>query len=188
MRRLIRQVGPFTLRADRKHFEMLVRSIVSQQISTAAARTILQRLRTSLEPDGFCPRRIHRLSVDDLREVGVSRQKAGYLLDLARKVDSGAVDLKRLARAPDDAVIESLTTVRGIGVWTAQMFLIFSLGRMDVLPVADLGIRKAIQNEWELDDLPPAPAIEELAAPWRPFASIASWYLWRSLDLKKAGE
>ncbi len=185
LRQVIRDVGPFTLRAERKHFEMLVRSIVSQQISTSAARTILGRLRDLLQPDGFCPERMSRLTAEKLRTVGVSGQKAGYLLDLAQKVAAGDVDLKRLSRAGDNAVIESLTTVKGIGVWTAHMFLIFSLGRMDVLPVGDLGIKKAVQNLWSLDELPTPAEIESRALPWRPYASIASWYLWRSLDQKQ---
>lgn len=182
LRDLIRRVGPFTLRAKRDHFGMLVRSIVSQQISVAAARTILQRLTDSLEPDGLCPHRISRLDHGKLRKVGISNQKAGYLVDLAAKVADGTVELKRLARAGDEAVIEGLTQIKGIGVWTAQMFLIFSLGRLDVLPVGDLGLKKAVQQQWKMDDLPDADDLESIAQSWRPYASIATWYLWRSLD------
>ncbi len=182
LRDLIRRVGPFTLRAKSDHFGMLVRSIVSQQISVAAARTILKRLTDSLDPDGLCPHRISRLDQAKLRTVGISGQKAGYLLDLANKVNDGTVDLKRLARAKDDAVIDGLTQIKGIGVWTAQMFLIFSLGRLDVLPVGDLGLKKAVQNLWALKELPDPAELESMAAPWRPYTSIATWYLWRSLD------
>lgn len=182
MRSLIRDVGPFTLRVQRGHFRMLVRSIVSQQISTAAARTILARLEYALGPAGFDPQHLARMTADQLRAAGISPQKAGYLLDLAHKVSSGEVDLRRLARAPDEDVIAGVTQVRGIGVWTAQMFLIFSLGRLNVLPTGDLGVRKAVQNLWSLEDLPEPEELEEIARPWRPYASIASWYLWRSLD------
>jgi len=182
MRSIIRQVGPFTLKVQRKHYEMLVRSIVSQQISVAAARTILARFRESLEPDGFCPDRISKMTVAKLRKVGISQQKAGYVLDLAQKVSSGDVDLKKISRAADGAVVESLTSVKGIGVWTAQMFLIFSLGRLDVLPVGDLGLQKAVQKNWSLEALPKPAEVEAMAEPWRPYASIATWYLWRSLE------
>lgn len=188
LRRLIRDVGPFTLRAERRHFEMLVRSIVSQQISTAAARTILSRLVVALEPDGYSPQRIAALSVEQLREIGISRQKAGYVLDLASRVAAGEINFRSLVRADDETVIGKLTEVKGIGVWTAQMFLMFSLGRMDVLPVGDLGIRKAIQNQWNLAELPAPAEIETIARPWRPYATIACWYLWRSLDLPAKGE
>ncbi len=183
MRKIIREVGPFTLKVQRKHYEMLVRSIVSQQISTAAAKTILARFRESLEPDGFCPDQISKMTVNKLRKVGISQQKAGYVLDLAKKVSSGVVDLRKISRSDDASVIESLTTVKGIGVWTAQMFLIFSLGRMDVLPVGDLGLQKAVQKNWSLDELPKPAEVETVAAPWRPYASIATWYLWRSLEV-----
>lgn len=181
MREILRTVGPFTLKPQRDHFQMLARSIISQQISVAAARTILQRLVDFLQPQGLIPQAIATLAVPELRALGVSQQKAGYLLDLAQRVDAGRLDLKAISRKPDATVIESLIEVKGIGVWTAQMFLIFSLGRLDVLPVGDLGIRTAIQRQYGLRKLPDAKRIEALAKPWRPFASVASWYLWQTL-------
>jgi len=182
MREIIRRVGPFTLRPKSDHFQMLANSIISQQISVAAAQTITGRLLERLGRAGMNATAISKLDLEDLREVGISKQKGTYLLDLAQHVHAGNIDLKSLARKPDEVVIEKLTEVKGIGVWTAQMFLIFSLGRLDVLPVGDFGIRKAIQQEYELEELPLAKEIETLAEPWRPYATVASWYLWRALD------
>jgi DNA-3-methyladenine glycosylase II len=188
MRRLIRAVGPFTLRPTRNRFCILVRSIISQQISTAAARSIRGRLDALLESGGIKPEKLVHLGESDLRSVGLSRQKAVYLLDLAEKTLDGTVQLDRIGRLPDEAVIEMLTQVKGIGRWTAEMFLIFSLGRLDVLPVDDLGVRSAIKDLYGLRELPTKKICVELAAPWRPYASIGSWYCWRSLDLKRDKE
>ena len=185
MRKLIRAVGPFTLRPTRNRFGILVRSIISQQISTAAARNIRGRLDALLEPDGIKPENLARLVLSDLRAVGLSRQKASYLLDLAEKTLDGTVRLNRIGRLEDEAVIEMLTQVKGIGRWTAEMFLIFSLGRLDVLPVDDLGVRSAIRNLYDLPELPDKKTCMEFASPWRPYASIGSWYCWQSLDLKR---
>jgi DNA-3-methyladenine glycosylase II len=182
MREIIRAVGPFTLRPKRHHFQTLASSIISQQISTAAAQTILTRLQDHLQPHGWDATAIAGLDLDSLRTLGVSRQKGTYLLDLAEHVSSGRLDLKTVARKSDEAIVEALTAVKGIGIWTAQMFLIFSLGRLDVLPVGDFGIRKAIQLQYDLDDLPAPAKVTEIAQPWRPYATVASWYLWRTLD------
>jgi len=177
--------GPITLRPVRDRFGVLVRAIISQQISTSAARTIRARLDALLAPAGVTPANLARQSETTLRAAGISRQKAAYLCDLAHKVDSGAVPLERLGRFSDDEVIARLTQVKGIGRWTAEMFLIFSLGRLDVLPVDDLGVRAALRNLHGLDELPNKARCVELAAPWRPFATIGSWYCWRSLDLRR---
>ncbi len=186
MRRLIDTVGPFTLRPEQKRrFSVLARAIISQQVSTAAARTIRSRLEGILNNGGLSPEGLVRLDESQLRSVGLSRQKASYLLDLAAKTLDGTVRLDRIGRLPDEAVIEMLTQVKGIGRWTAEMFLIFSLGRLDVLPVDDLGVRAAFKDLYGLDDLPDKKTCIELAAPWRPYATIGSWYCWRSLDLKR---
>lgn len=185
MRRLMDAVGPFTLRPEKKmRFSVLARAIISQQVSTAAARTIRGRLEALL-PGGLVPQGLVRLSDLELRSVGLSRQKASYLLDLAQKTLDGTVRLDRIGRLSDEAVIEMLTQVKGIGRWTAEMFLIFSLGRLDVLPVDDIGVRAAIKGLYGLDDLPSKKTCLEIAAPWRPYATIGSWYCWRSLDLKR---
>jgi DNA-3-methyladenine glycosylase II len=186
MRRLMDAVGPFTLRPERKRrFSVLARAIISQQVSTAAARTIRGRLEGILDNGGLSAEGIARLTETDLRSVGLSRQKASYLLDLAHKTLDGTVRLDRIGRLPDETVIEMLTKVKGIGRWTAEMFLIFSLGRLDVMPVDDLGVRAAIKNLYGLDDLPTKDTCLQIAAPWRPYATIGSWYCWRSLDLKR---
>lgn len=183
MRRLIDDVGPFTLRLDRDRFRMLVRSIISQQISGKAAQSIRMRLEALVAPEKISPHNLAALSVDELRSAGVSPQKASYLHDLAAKVDAGTVRLHRIPRMSDDEVIAELVQVKGIGVWTAQMCLMFSLGRLDVFPHDDLGIRSALKNLYGLADLPDKQASIEIASPWRPYATIASWYCWRSHDL-----
>ncbi|HEX4149260.1 MAG TPA: hypothetical protein VHY20_09745, partial [Pirellulales bacterium] len=121
---VVQRVGPVTLKPQRDRFRMLVRSIISQQISTAAARTIRERLERMLEPEGVRPETIARLSIERLRSVGVSRQKASYIIDLAQKCSAGEVRLSRLGRLPDEAIVAELTQVKGIGRWSAQMFLI----------------------------------------------------------------
>ncbi len=133
------------------------------------------------------PANLARQKEAKLRTLGISRQKAGYLLDLARNVDDGTVPLDRIGRLSDEEIIARLTQVKGIGRWTAEMFLIFSLGRLDVLPVDDLGVRAALKNLHGLDELPGKRHCHELAAPWRPYATIGSWYCWRSLDVKQNG-
>ncbi len=138
-----------------------------------------------LSDEGLNAESIARLTETQLRSVGLSRQKASYLLDLAQKTLDGTVRLNGIGRLGDEAVIEMLTRVKGIGRWTAQMFLIFSLGRPDVLPVDDLGVRAAIKDLYALDELPDKKTCLEIATPWRPYATIGSWYCWRSLDLKR---
>lgn len=179
---VLSRVGPFRLKLQAcSPFESLVRAIVFQQLSTKAASTIFGRLATACGAE-VAPRALARLDDGALRALGLSGQKLRYLRDLSRCVEEGALDLRTLRELDDEQVIERLTQVKGIGVWTAQMHLIFFLGRPDVLPVADLGIQKAAQQVYGLRQLPDARRLERLAAPWRPFRSVACWYLWRSLD------
>jgi DNA-3-methyladenine glycosylase II len=185
LRDVIDQVGPFTLRPRRDRFGMLVRSIISQQISTGAARSILARLEALAAPEGLTAASLARFSAADWRTAGVSPQKAGYVIDLANKASDGTLQLARIGRLDDEAVIEHLVQVKGIGRWTAQMFLIFSLGRLDVFPHDDLGVRAAIRTLYGLAELPTKDESHAIAAPWRPYASIGSWYCWRSLELAK---
>ena len=154
MKAIIDAVGPYTLRFERDRFAMLVRSIVSQQISTSAARAIRKRLQGLAGPAGLTAANLTRFTADELRSVGLSPQKAAYVADLAGKVNDGTVDLRRIGRLSDEQVLEQLTQVKGIGRWTAQMFLIFSLGRPDVFPQDDLGVRTAIRNRYGLPELP----------------------------------
>ncbi|MFB3820321.1 MAG: DNA-3-methyladenine glycosylase [Candidatus Methylomirabilales bacterium] len=180
---IIARVGEFGMRYREPDFETLVRSIIYQQISGKAAAAIFGRLQAaSRNGERITAEGVLGLDPAGLRQLGLSQQKAAYVRDLAEKAAAGLVDFGELPRLPDDLVVERLTAVRGVGVWTAQMFLIFALRRPDVLPVSDLGIRAAVTRAYRLRK-PPGPArIEKLARPWRPYASIASWYLWRSLD------
>jgi DNA-3-methyladenine glycosylase II len=181
---VVKQVGPVTLKPERDRFKMLVRSIISQQISTAAARTIRRRLEQSLKPAGILPETMACQTVESLRAVGVSRQKAGYMIDLAQKCSDGTVQLSRLGRLSDEAIIEQLTQVKGIGRWSAQMFLIFGLGRLDVFPHDDLGVRTAIRRLYSLPELPGKQECLAIGERWRPYATIGSWYCWRFLERK----
>jgi len=160
----------------------LLRSIVGQQLSTKAARTIYERLTQLYEGRTPTPAELIATDPDALRGVGLSRAKAAYLRDLAEHVEDGELDLDRIAELPDEEVSAQLTAVKGLGQWTADMFLIFHLGRPDVLPVGDLGVRRAVQNAYELGELPDAAELARIAEPWRPHRSLACLYLWRSLD------
>jgi DNA-3-methyladenine glycosylase II len=184
MRNVIERAGPFSLQRRRNRFRALVFAILGQQISGKAAAAIRARLVDYMKPEPLSSTSLARLSSAELRSLGLSQQKAAYVLDLAARVNSGELQLSRLSRIPDDGVIEALTQVKGIGLWTAQMFLIFSLGRLDVFPHDDLGVRMAIRNLYGLDELPNKETSHKIAAPWRPYASIASWYCWRSLEFK----
>ena len=184
MKAVIDAVGPFTLRLERDRFGMLVRSIISQQISTSAARSIRRRLQEFVGPEGVKAANLAQFTPDQLRSVGLSPQKTSYVADLANKVNDGTVDLRQIGRLSNEQVIEQLVQVKGIGRWTAQMFLIFSLGRLDVFPHDDLGVRSAIRDNYGLSELPDKETAIEIAEPWRPYATVASWYCWQSLDLE----
>ena len=187
MRRVIQRVGPCSYPLRRDRFGSLARSIVYQQISGAAAQTILRRLVEAL-PDGeLTAAGLASLTLQQYRLAGVSKQKASYLKSLAERSLEGDLRLSRIGRLSDDQIIAELTEVKGIGVWTAQMFLMFSLGRPDVLPWDDLGVRQAIRKLYAFDEMPNRAESERIAAPWRPYASVASWYCWRSLDIVDPG-
>ena len=182
---IIKQHGACELGAARDrfdHFAMLVRAIVFQQLSTKAATTIHGRLIASLPEATLTPQALAALSDEQMRTAGISRQKAGYLRDLCEKVLSGAVPLTSLDIMTDEEVIASLTRVKGIGRWSAEMFLIFRLQRPDVLPLGDLGILNAIQKAYRLRKKPTAARMSKLGEAWKPYRSVASWYLWRSLE------
>jgi DNA-3-methyladenine glycosylase II len=186
MREIIASVGPFGLKPMRNRFDALVRSIISQQISGKAAASIRQKLEAIAERyGGITPQGLLRLSTAQMRRAGLSPQKQTYLRELARRVHKREVRLDRLHRLPDEEVIAELVQVKGIGRWTAQMFLIFTLGRTDVFPHDDLGVRAAIKRFYCLDELPDKETSHRIAAAWRPYATVASWYCWRSLALPK---
>lgn len=181
---LIAEIGPcrYVVRNLGTHFDALCRAIVYQQLSTKAAATIHGRLLDLFENRAPSPEALLSVPEDKLRSVGLSRQKTAYLRDLAEKVHTGALPLDHLDTLNDAEVIEYLIQVKGIGVWTAQMFLMFRLGRPDILPDLDLGIQKAIQRSYRLRKLPAPKRVLEIGAKWAPYRTIASWYLWRSLD------
>ena len=181
---LIKAHGPCGLAAAQRadHFSALTRAIVGQQLSTKAAATIYSRLLTLMPAGRPTAPALAALTDDQLRTVGISRQKAAYLRDLAGKAESGALDLNALDAMDDEDVITALSQVKGIGRWSAEMFLIFRLHRPDVLPVGDLGIVNAVHRVYRLRKRPTAERIRRLGEAWRPFRSVASWYLWRSLD------
>jgi DNA-3-methyladenine glycosylase II len=181
LKQLIKTVGPCTLQpGGAEPFLVLVRSIVAQLISTKAAATIYARLESAAGPEGVGPEALLALGEESIRATGLSGAKARALLDLAGRAQSGELPLACLPELSDEEVVAHLVPVRGIGVWTAEMFLIFHLGRLDVLPVDDLGLRAGAQQQYGLPELPGKARLRELAEPWRPYRSVATWYLWRS--------
>ena len=185
---IIELVGPFKPNWVGERFAALGYSIISQQISTKAAASIRKKVLDQLGPAGFTPQSILRQKFIALRNCGLSNQKATYLQDLATKVSKGHVELHSIHDHDDEIVIERLIQVRGIGRWTAEMFLIFSLGRPDVLPVDDLGLRAAIKRLDGLKEMPTKQAVRERGALWKPYSSVATWYLWQSLRYPEAPE
>jgi DNA-3-methyladenine glycosylase II len=181
---IIRRVGPCMLAARRRedHLTALVQAIVSQQLSNKAAAAIFNRL-VALFPNGRIPdaASIAALSDADLRSVGLSGQKVSYFRDLCARIGDGRLKLDELDALDDEQVVERLTAVKGFGRWTAEMFLMFRLLRLDVLPVGDLGIVTAVQKLYRLRSRPDSKRILKIGEAWRPYRSIASWYLWQSL-------
>jgi DNA-3-methyladenine glycosylase II len=180
LKRLMARVGPCTLKTDSDHFGVLARSIISQQISSKAALSIGSKLAKTLGRAGITARAIAKASDEKLRAAGLSTNKMLALRDLADKTLSGVVALGELHAMDDEEVIQQLIPVRGIGRWTAEMFLIFSLGRTDVLPVADYGLRAGVQRQYALPEMPGKDRLQELAEPWRPYRTIGTWFIWRS--------
>jgi DNA-3-methyladenine glycosylase II len=183
---IITRVGPCRIAYREPTFQALARSIVFQQLSTKAARTIYGRLEEAVGGE-ITPEAVRNLSVGEMRRAGLSKQKVGYIRDLAEHALAGTLDFTRLPQMSDEEIIETLTDIKGIGVWTAHMFLIFALRRTNVLPVGDLGVRTAIKRAYNKRKLPDPKDIEKIARNWHPYCSIASWYLWRSLEFSPNG-
>jgi len=179
---IIDRCGPYKVQYREPIFQTLVRSIVYQQLSGKAALTIFNRLKEAAKVDPLTPEAILKLRPQKLRSLGLSKQKLEYIRELARKTLKGEIVFDGLHELEDSEIIARLTQVKGIGVWTVQMFLIFALRRLDVLPVGDLGVRAAMKKAYGLPELPKPADMEKIAASWRPYCSVASWYLWRSLD------
>ena len=185
--KLMRERGPIDPATDRRGsrrdaYEALARAIVGQQLSTKAAASIWEKVIALFGGKTPAPKRLLAVAPQALRDAGLSWSKVAYVRDLAERVEDGELDLKRLPELPDEDVIAELTEIKGVGRWTAEMFLIFHLGRPDVLSAGDLGIRRAIQIVYGLDELPGPEEMERLAEPWRPHRTLACLYLWRSLD------
>jgi DNA-3-methyladenine glycosylase II len=180
---IIERVGACRIEYGPPEFHSLAEAIVYQQLNGKAAVTIFKRF-AALAGDPVTPEGILKLSDAQLRSVGLSKQKSSYLKDMAERARRGELDFSRLHEMTDDDVVKHLTQVKGVGVWTAHMFLIFTLRRPNVLPVGDYGIQSAIKKHYGKRKLPKPQQMEKIARSWEPFRSIACWYLWRSLDIK----
>ena len=182
MAAIIAKTGPYRMQYREPVFQTLVRSIVYQQLSGKAALTIFNRLAEAAKVNPMTPEAILKLRPQKMRTLGLSKQKTVYIRELARLTRDGEVQFERLPEMEDAVIIETLTRVKGVGVWTVHMFLMFALKRPNVLPVGDLGVRAAIKKAYGLSEMPKPQDMERIAAAWHPYCSIASWYLWRSLE------
>jgi DNA-3-methyladenine glycosylase II len=185
IRQLVETLGPIEFEAGGDPFESLVEAIISQQLSGKSARAIFGRLKAASGCEVIEAQALKRMHVSRLRKAGVSPQKIRYLRDLSSRVTNGKLDLSGLKEMDDNEVVRVLDEVKGIGPWTAHMFLLFTLGRPDVLPVDDLGIQMAIKRVYSLRKLPTTKKIEEIASKWHPYCSVASWYLWHSRNIQQ---
>ncbi len=180
MKRLIPQFGEASLQSRGDAFVTLARSIVGQQVSVKAAQTVWDRF--ALLPRKITPGNVLKLKVDDMRAAGLSARKVEYIVDLALHFDNGALHVKKWSEMTDDAIIEELVAIRGIGRWTAEMFLMFHLMRPNVLPLDDVGLINGISHNYFSGEAVSRSEAREVAAPWAPYCSVATWYIWRSLD------
>lgn len=183
MAAIIERVGAYRPRHATPDFHSLARSIAYQQLHGKAAATIFGRLCVAAKCETLTPEKVLALTLDEMRACGLSRQKLSYIRDLAEKTLSGDVNFTQLPTMEDEDVIEHLTRVKGIGRWSAQMFLMFALGRTDVMPVVDLGINTAIKKAYNKRKLPKPAQILKLSQKWSPYRSVACWYLWRSVEV-----
>jgi len=183
LRAIIEKVGPFRMEFDEPAFHSLAEAIVYQQLNGKAAATIFDRF-TALAGDPLTPAGILKLTDAQMRGVGLSRQKTAYLRDLAEKTAAGLLEFERMPDMPEEEVIAHLTQVKGVGVWTAHMFLMFTLRRPDILPVGDYGVQAAIKKHYKKRKWPKPDVMTKIAKAWAPYRSVACWYLWRSLDIK----
>lgn len=183
IRAIIERVGACRMEYGPPEFHSLAEAIVYQQLNGKAAVTIFKRF-AALAGDPLTPEGILKLTDEQMRSAGLSKQKSAYLKDLAAKTKEGLLDFSKLPDLPDEEVIKHLTQVKGIGVWTAQMFLMFTLKRENVLPTGDYGVQAAIKKHYRKRKLPKPHVMEKIAKCWEPYRSVACWYLWRSLDIK----
>jgi len=181
LRPVIDRVGEYGLRRVRNRYECLVGAIVNQQLAGSAARPILARFRAMYGPRFPRPEAVAATRTAALRRVGLSSMKASYIRGISRDIACGALRLDALSRMDDEAVVERLSRVRGIGRWTAEMYLMFALGRPDVLPVGDYGLRAGVRDLFSMRDLPTPAELRRRAEPWRPYRSVATWYIWKGM-------
>ncbi len=179
---IIRQTGPFQLKRNQNYFVVLCKAILAQQISNAAAHAITVRFHALFDNHSPIPERVLKLPDQILREVGLSRQKTAYLKDLSRHFLGRTIRPHRLHYLDNEEIVEQLTAVHGIGRWTAEMFLIFSLNRLDVLPIGDLGLQLALKKIYGMRKLPTARRMHALGKKWHPMETVATWYAWRTQD------
>ncbi|MEM4391308.1 MAG: DNA-3-methyladenine glycosylase [Candidatus Nitrosotenuis sp.] len=178
--KIIRSVGPYSIILEKNPYRSLVDAIITQQLSGKAAESISARFKDIYKRYPK-PEDVLRTPVSKLQKAGLSRMKISYIKDLSKKVIDEQIQFRILRNMPDDEVVSELTKISGVGTWTAHMFLIFCLGRQDILPVGDLGLRKGIQRLYCLPEIPKDAQIEEIAERWRPYRTVATWYLWKSL-------
>lgn len=182
--RLIDQTGPYRIELLEPNYEALVKAIVLQQLSGKVAEVIFRRLVAAAGNGRLTPEAVLRLRPAKMRAIGLSKAKTQYIREVGRQLVSGKLDLAALAAVSDEEVHARLTALKGIGPWTVHMFLIFALGRPNVMPSGDLGIRVAVRNVYGLAEMPKPSEVDEMARRWHPYCTVASWYLWRSLEAK----
>ena len=182
MAEIIKKVGEYKVKTTKNRYQSLVEAIIAQQLSGYAADSILKKFKKLYKSKFPKPIDVIRTSNPKLRSVGLSKMKISYIKDLSKKIESNHLNMRSFSSKNDEYIIEQLTSVKGIGRWTAEMFLIFSLGREDVLPVGDLGLKKGIQLMYSLKELPKEKEIEHIAESWKPYRTIATWYIWKSLQ------
>ncbi|MGI0097902.1 MAG: DNA-3-methyladenine glycosylase family protein [Nitrosopumilaceae archaeon] len=180
--KIIMQVGDYNVKITKNRYQALVEAIISQQLSGSAANSIIKKFRKLYKSKFPKPRDVIKTSDSKLRTTGLSKMKIVCIKELSKKIESKELNMRKISTQSDEQVIEVLTDVKGIGRWTAEMFLIFSLGRLDILPVGDLGLKKGIQSMYSLKDLPEKEQIEQLTESWKPYRTVATWYLWKSLQ------
>lgn len=181
---VIKKVPPFERRWGTNYFLDLVESIISQQLSIKAANTISKRFLTLFPDEHIAPRQVMKIDGQKMRDVGISWSKINYIKDLATKTEESGILFEQFEIMTDEEIIQELIKVKGIGRWTGEMFLMFSMGRPDVFSYGDLGIRRAIQKIYQLDHEPSQKEAEQIAEKWKPYRTLACRYLWKSLDLK----
>ena len=180
--KIIMQVGDYNIKITKNRYQSLVEAIISQQLSGSAANSIIKKFRKLYKSKFPKPRDVIKTSDSKLRSTGLSKMKIVYIKELSKKIESKELNMRKISTQSDEQVIEVLTNVKGIGRWTAEMFLIFSLGRLNILPVGDLGLKKGIQSMYSLKKLPKEEQIEQLAESWKPYRTVATWYLWKNLQ------